>query len=205
MAEQEREQEVEKLDEGKKNPKPKDKKKNFWAVKITIITFFLAIAISFVSEMTISNTETVVAILLLLFLILLSILCDAIAVATTSCDISPLMAMASRKVPYAKQAIALVKNAEKVSNICADVIGDICGIISGACGAAIVVKIAQGNDYIISIVMSSIVAALTVGGKAFMKKFAIKNSRDFVMFTARMISVFYKGEKKNARKNKKKQ
>lgn len=82
-----------------------------------------------------------VIILLLAFLILASILFDAIGVAVTSCDVAPIASMASRKVHGAKTALWLVKNSGTVSSICNDVIGDIFGIISGACSAAVVVKI----------------------------------------------------------------
>lgn len=183
------------------------KKRNFWPLKITVITFVLALLFSLIAEATSQNSNLTVAIILLAFLILLSIVFDSIGVAVTSCDIAPLNAMAAKKVPHAKKAIWLVKNAGRVNNICADVIGDICGIISGACGATVVLKIAlityatDKASFWISIVISSIIAALTVGGKAFMKSLAIKNSREFVMFTARILSVFSFKKKDKSLKN----
>ena len=149
-------------------------KKDRWYIKITITTFILAVVFSTISEFTVSKSGIIIAILLLLFLIVLSILFDGIAVATTSCDISLIMALLARGVPYSKQAIMLVKNAGKVSNICADVIGDICGIISGACGATIIAQLLENSNepkqIFYAIIMSSVIAALTVGGKGFVKK-----------------------------------
>ena len=116
----------------------------------------------------------------------------------TSCDLAPLLAMASKKVPGSKKAIGLVKNAEKVSNICCDVIGDICGIISGACTVAIVAKLIVDNstlNYWMSIVISSLVGAITVGGKSFFKTVAMKNSKEILLLVARVISIFSKKEK----------
>lgn len=113
--------------------------------------------------------------------------------------------MASRKVYGAKTALWLVKNSGTVSSICNDVIGDIFGIISGACSAAVVVKItlSLGEEWQrwLTIIISAVVSALTIGGKAFMKNIAINNSRDFVMFVARIVSVFSKDERKIRKKN----
>ncbi len=192
-------------DDKKKKPR---KKHNVWWIKATIISLVLAAFFSFLSELTASAEQIVVIILLLVFLIFASILFDAIGVAVTSCDITPITSMASRKIYGAKTALWLVKNSGTVSSICNDVIGDIFGIISGACSAAIVIKIVTtvGEDWQkwLSIVISAVVSAFTIGGKAFMKNIAISNSRDFVMFVARILAVFNKNERKIRKKNSKK-
>ena len=183
----------------KEKPKRKNSRK-IWTIKITLITFFLTVIFSCVSDSTMSKSNILVAFFIVLFLIIISIIFDGIGVAVTSCDIAPLYAMAARKVPGSKIAISLVKNADKVSNICADVIGDICGIISGACCVVIVSKIIEnvtalsGSIYenLITVGISSIVAALTVGGKALGKNIAINNSREFIMSVARILAIFKK-------------
>lgn len=184
-------------------PKPK-KKKNLWAVKITIVTLFLSAFISLLSELTSSTDNIIVTVILLLFLITASVLFDGIGVAVTSCDITPIVSMASKKVYGAKTAMWLVKNNEKVANVCNDVIGDIFGIISGACGAAIVVKLMMILDESwqrwLTIGMSSVISALTIGGKAFLKNIAISNSKEFVMFVARIIGVFHPEERRRKKK-----
>lgn len=180
------------------------KKRNLWWLKAAVISFVLAGFFSFLSDLTASADQIVVIILLLAFLILASILFDAIGVAVTSCDIPPIASMASRKVYGAKTALWLVKNSGTVSSICNDVIGDIFGIISGACSAAVVLKIAillpDGWQRWLTIIISAVVSALTIGGKAFMKNIAINNSKDFVMFVARIISIFNKDERKIRKK-----
>ena len=191
---------------GKERRSRKSKKPNLWPLKITIITFLLSLFFSFISEITTKRSNVVIAGLLLVLLILISIIFDGIGVSVTSCDLAPLNAMAAKKVPHAKVAIKLVKNAEKVNNICADVIGDFCGIVSGACGSALVVKIIEmtrsdSHQFIIAILVSAFIAAMTVGGKAFEKAIAIKNSQEFVMFTARIIGIFYHPDKKRKNKN----
>ena len=52
-----------------------------------------------------------------------------------------------------------------------------------------------------SIAVSALVSAITIGGKAFMKKIAIDNSKDFVMFVARILAIFSKEERKIRKKN----
>ncbi len=182
-----------------KNERTK-KKRNLWWLKIGVISLFLSAFISFISEMTASTEQIIVTVMLLMFLILASILFDGIGVAATSCDITPIRSMASKKIYGAKTALWLVKNNEKVSNVCNDVIGDIFGIISGACTAAIVVKIVAVTDIAwqrwLTILISSIVAALTIGGKAFLKDIAISNSKEFIMFVARIIAIFSPEERK---------
>jgi len=191
-------------DTDSKKKKPK-KKRNIWWIKAAIISFVLAAFFSFLSELTASAEQIVVVLLLLAFLILASILFDAIGVAVTSCDVAPIVSMASRKVYGAKTALWLVKNSGTVSSIFNDVIGDIFGIISGACSAAVVVKISLSLDDAwqrwLSILISAIVSALTIGGKAFMKTIAINNSKDFVMFVARIIGIFNKEERKIRKKD----
>lgn len=185
--------------------KKKSKKKyNSWWIKAAIISFILAAFFSFLSELTASAEQIVIILLLLAFLILASILFDAIGVAVTSCDVTPIISMASRKVHGAKTAMWLVKNSGTVSSICNDVIGDIFGIISGACSAAVVVKIVlvagEGWQRWLTIIISAVVSALTIGGKAFMKNIAISNSKDFVMFVARLLAIFNKEERKIRKK-----
>lgn len=187
-------QEAEASQEKKDNKKQKNKKRNLWAIKITIVTLCLSLVFSFITEITASKANIIIAMLLLLFLIIINIVFDGIGIAAASCEVAPLLSMSARKIPGAKIAVILVKNAEKVSNICGDVIGDICGIISGACSITIIAKIAFDNPdaYIFNIILSSLVAALTVGGKAFVKKIAIKNSKELIMFASRLIGIFYK-------------
>lgn len=204
--------------EEEKEPKPPRPKKDKssaradgrnWTIKITAITFLLAALFSLMSEVASAKANLVIAGLLLLFLITISIVFDGVAVSVTSCDLPPLLACASRKIAGAKTAIRLVKNAEKVSNICADVIGDICGIVSGACTIAIVAKIEEiypeGNMFVVAILLSSVVAALTVGGKAYVKGFAIKNSKEMVLFVARLIPFGDNKDKSSKSKRDKKQ
>ena len=191
----------------RKNKKTKGKKSH-WAIKATVITFFMSAFFSFVAEMTETAGNIIVTVLLLLFLIVGSIVFDGIGVAAASCDVAPLTAMASKKIKGSKTAIKLVNNADIVSNGCNDVIGDIFGILSGACTVVIAAKITldmptvQGK--ILTIAISAIVSALIVGGKAALKNYAINKSKELVMMTAKIIAVFVPEDGDRKKKKRKK-
>ena len=80
--------------------------------------------------------------------------------------------MAAHRVPGAQEALKLLRNAEKVSSFCNDVVGDICGIISGTASASIVLLILANRQSVgtraqlLEIGMAALVSGLTVGGKA---------------------------------------
>ena len=99
--------------------------------------------------------------------------------------------MAARKVPGAHEAIALLRNAERVSSICNDVVGDICGVVSGAASATIAGQILANFDFtwpqIISLAMSALAAGLTVGGKAVGKGFAVNSCIPIVHAVGRLV------------------
>lgn len=183
---------------GDNNNSPHEKK-SYWTLVITIITFFVALLFSFTAEVGTNRSGIVTAVILLIILITISIIADGIAVAVTACDRGPLTSMASRKVKGSKIALKLHTNAHKVASICADVIGDICGIVSGACVIVISLKILtiepRLNKILITIFLSSTVAAFTVGGKALMKNFSMKNSKEILMAVAKFLNIFIKENK----------
>ena len=132
-----------------------------------------------------------IAFLILFAIVLLGIIFDIIGIAVTSADEKPFHSMASRKVPGAQEAIKLLRNAERVSSICNDVVGDICGVVSGSASATIAVQILQNFDFtfpnLISLLMSALVAGLTVGGKAIGKTFAIGSCTKIVDGTGKIM------------------
>lgn len=170
----------------------KAKRKNRrWVVFITILTFFLAFAINLISEVMIQNAVTGVAMVILLVIVLIGILFDIIGIAVTAANEAPFHSMASRKVPGASHSIGLIKSAERVSNVCNDVVGDIVGIISGATAAVIVARLCAGNagldEFWTGLAFTALVAAVTVGGKGAGKSFAVKQSADIVAFVGKVL------------------
>lgn len=162
-----------------------------WVVTIFFITILISGAISLISDEIMAHSAMPVAFLILFIIVLLGIVFDVIGVAVTSADEKPFHSMAARKVPGAQEAIKLLRNAERVSSICNDVIGDICGVVSGSASATIAVQILQNFDFsfpeIVSLIMSALVAGLTVGGKAIGKTFAINSCTGIVYGVGKVI------------------
>jgi len=116
-----------------------------------------------------------------------------IGVAVAASDEKPFHSMNSKKLHGSKTAIYLIKNAEKVSSFCNDVIGDISGIVSGSAGAVIALNLANeyyGNSFIYSLIITSLIASFTIGGKALGKSYAINHSEYIVYEFAKLISIF---------------
>ncbi len=183
-----------------KATKKKTQKWWIWPIKILVITLFLSLSFSVLSELLLTNVGIIVSIFIILFLLIIGIITDMIGVATTACQIEPFAAMRSRKVKGAKFAMILVKNAEKVSSICNDVVGDICGILSGAAGASITLKFISENmgdsvKILIAGAVSALIAGLTIFGKAICKKYAIDNCTKIVLGVGKCFSIFNKKDK----------
>ena len=102
--------------------------------------------------------------------------------------------MAARKMPGAQEAIKLLRNAERVSSICNDVIGDICGVVSGSAAATITAQILTNFTFtwprMIMLMMSALVAGLTVGGKAIGKSFAVNSCTEIVHVVGQVLYAF---------------
>jgi len=179
-----------KKNKGKKKNKKKASKYG-WIIHIFIITFFLGILMSIISESLIRSVSLIIANIILLCVIMVGVISDTIGIAVTAAEEKNFHAMASNKIIGANYAIHLVKNAGQVANFCNDVIGDIAGIISGTIVAAIVFRTTLVNfnftSATLSIVLSAVVASLTVGGKAFGKEYAMKKSNDIVLGVSKVI------------------
>ena len=171
----------------KSDPSASKKERNKtirWVVTIFLVTIFISGTISFVSDRIMESSTMAVAFLILLAIVLIGIVFDIVGVAVTSADEKPFHSMAARKVPGGLEAIRLLRNAERVSSICNDVVGDICGVVSGSASATIAAQVLQNFDFawpqMISLLMSALVAGLTVGGKAVGKTFAINSCTKIV-------------------------
>ncbi len=176
----------------KAKPKPKQGKAK-WIITITLISFLLSVFMSYVSNEALSNAGTILSFLVLFLFIFLGIVFDMIGVAATSATEKEFHSMAAHKVRGAREAVWMTRNAEKVSSICNDVVGDICGIVSGATGALIVARITEGLDgarvLLISLLITGMVSSLTIGGKAAGKSIAIAGSRKVLSLCGRVLSV----------------
>lgn len=161
-----------------------------WGITISIVTFLLSLFFSFISNTAVNGLEIIPAIVILLAVIGLGIIFDLIATAVTVAKEEEFHAMAAKKQKGAKKAIKLIRNSPRVANFCADVIGDICGVLSGAVGAIIALKLTEtyGMSDACQYIISALVASLTVGGKAFTKEIAKKNSTKILSLVSKVLS-----------------
>ncbi len=162
-----------------------------WVLTITFVSFFISSVLTAASSDILKEADILVAFLVILLIILISIIFDIIGTAVTAAEESPFHAMASRKLYGAKQAIKLIRNADKVSNFCNDVVGDICGIISGAAGAYIIFRIIGAREAVTltELTVTGMITALTVGGKALGKNVALRNS-NYIIYKVSVIIKF---------------
>ena len=171
-----------------------EKKSNFkWIILITVLAFIISFVLSLISELIIPNTFIIINIVLVLLFIILGIIFDIIGVAVTTADDKMFHSMAARKITGVKTSISFINNKEKVSSFCNDVIGDICGVLSGSAGLAIAIKLSDALDIsllICTVFMTSIISALTIGGKAMGKKIAVDNSNSIVYSVTKVINLF---------------
>jgi CBS domain containing-hemolysin-like protein len=172
------------------------KKKNNlrWVLSVTLSSVAVSSAFTFASSEALGGAGYVTAFLFLFVFIMLGVVFDMVGVAVTAALPGPLHSMASRRERGSAEAIALVKNAEKVSSVCNDVIGDISGIISGTTSAIIVTRLSEDFSLgvvVTQIVISAAVTGLMIGGKALAKTAAINNSTVIVLRVGRLIRLIY--------------
>ena len=170
---------------------------------IAVITFVLAAIFSSLSSSLLNQVSWILGLLLVLVIVSIGIVFDMLGIASAAVKEAPLNAMAAEKVKGAREAVIIQKNADKFSSFCNDVIGDISGIVSGAALAVVIIEIAnifQGNagtsfQLLLSVVLTSLIAALTVGGKAFGKHFAINSSTSIIIVAGKAIYLIEKNLK----------
>lgn len=163
-----------------------------WVVTVFLITVVISGIISLVSDEVMDSSSLPVAFLILLAIVMVGIIFDIIGMAVASADEKPFHSMAARKVPGSQEAIRLLRNAERVSSICNDVVGDICGVVSGAASATIAARALTYVDFswpqAVSLGMSALVAGLTVGGKAVGKTVAIRSCTEIVFTVGKFLA-----------------
>lgn len=181
-----------------KKAKKKNKVNYKWIITVTIIAFSLSMIFSALSDSILNNSTMLLSIFILVFFIILGVIFDIIGVAVTAADEKPFHSMSTRKMKVGIIAIKLKRNADKVSSICNDVVGDVCGILSGSAGAMVVANLTDKVSTFIplSLIITGLVAALTIGGKAICKNYAITKSNVILYRVSKIIGIFYISNKK---------
>ena len=155
--------------------KGKRKKKNShirWIVTVFFVAVVISSTISFFSSTVLEGAGLVEAFLVLLLIVALGIVFDIIGVAVMSAEEKPFHAMAAKKVPGAAEALHLLRNAEKVSSFCNDVVGALTML---------------NSETVAQLIMSALVSGVTIAGKACGKNIATGKATQIVHTTSKLI------------------
>lgn len=161
-----------------------------WLITTFILTFALAMVFGGVSNVVIEKMNLIMAIIILVLVIALGIIFDMIGMAIATCEEAPFHAKAAKKHSGAKEVLRLLKAKDRATNISNDLIGDICGIVSGSAGALIAIKLStllNIDVVIVSLVLSAFVAMITVGGKAIGKGISMNNAENIMYMVGAVI------------------
>ena len=167
------------------------------ALNVGALAFGLAIVCGLLSQTIVEDIAILaVAVIVLLAVILIGIAFDIVGVAVAAAREEPLHASAANRVFGAHEAVTLVRNAHQVASFCNDVVGDVAGTLGGAIGIAIVYHVTREAPDLVSlwatILMTAVIAALVVGGKAVGKLFAIRYGTQIVFQVGRLIAAVHR-------------
>jgi len=160
-----------------------------WTVIVTILAFVLSVAFSVLTASA-DEMGTVLAFVVLLLIVIMSIVFDMLGMAISTASEAPFHAMATRRIKGAKESIKIIRNAQQLSSLCNDVIGDIAGIISGAMTGAIVIGLAtilNADFNLLNLLLTGLVGALMIGGKAAGKGVAMLNNNTIVFILGKIV------------------
>jgi CBS domain containing-hemolysin-like protein len=165
-----------------------------WSTKITLITLTLAAFFAIISSFLLGEAPLAIGMVVVIIIILVGITADTIGLSAAASSEKPFHAMASKKIKGSKEAVQICRHAPVFSSFFNDVIGDICGVVSGTATAAVVIQLVSSLGqaenhvihFIVAVVFTSVVAALTVGGKAICKTFAIRSSTNIILYIGKI-------------------
>lgn len=178
-----------------------------WVLTVVLLSFGLSVVMSLLTSVFVESAGLFVALMALIVLVMIGIVTDAVGTAVTSADEQPFISMASKRIAGARQALQLIKRAERVSSVLNDVVGDIVGIVAGSAGSVIAVYLAQTfgiRAMLASLLTTAFTSAFMIGGKAYGKGIAIQHSGRIVLLVGRMMALFTGNRQRgNARRKKK--
>lgn len=197
--------------EKKTHKQPTKKKSLFslvnwkWVITAFLSSLVISIILSLLSSEVLSVVSIILAILILFAFVFIGIIFDIIGLAVATANEKPFNSMAAQRIKAGKTGLALIRKADQVSSFCNDVIGDICGVVSGSAAATVAIRLAMamGLEALwVNLLLCGLVSAITVGGKAIGKAIGLNFSIEIVTIVAKMLSIFT-SDKKKKKKNKK--
>jgi hypothetical protein len=163
-----------------------------WLIKIILISLVASVVFTLASTEILGRAGYVVSFAILAAFIIVGIVFDVIGIAVTAANEAPFNSMATRRQRGAAESLRLIKNANRVTCYCNDVIGDVTGIISGTTAALIASRLMEGfnaENLLFPLLISAVVTGLTVGGKAVGKTFAFNMSTEIVLSVGRLLNL----------------
>ncbi len=154
-------------------------------------TFLIALGVAFLSHALLTKVGLLPAFSLLAALMVINVAADIVGTAATAAEEAPFHAMAANRVGGAQQAIRLVRHADRVANVANDLLGDILGTVGGAVGAVIVVRLVgawRAPETLTNTGLLASIAAVTVGGKAAAKPFALRRANEIIFLLGRVFA-----------------
>ena len=114
-------------------------------------------------------------------------------------------------LPYKEEkgynvALSLCKNADRVASFGGDVVGDICGILSGAGGVSLVLNMhleGEQVNLLVTCLVSSLIAGITIFCKAIMKTYALQNCEQIAIVTGAYLEASFFNRMRKKRQEKK--
>lgn len=168
-------------------------KKERWIINVFLLSFFLAVVFSGITNFIGNYGNMIILVIITLTVCLIGILFDAIGTSLLTSNEATFHAKAAKKIRGSKETVKLIKNASFVANLCNDVIGDVCGIVSGGLGTVLAINICLKyslDHTITTIVASAIISSITIGCKAIGKNIAAKHDDEIIFTVGRLISYF---------------
>lgn len=164
-----------------------------YIISVSIVSFMLAVFFFWLSQIFSQKLQSVIlSVIFLSLIILVGILADIIGVSVTAASEVPLHAKAAKKVSGAAEGVFLIRNADRVANLMNDVVGDIAGTVSGALGIALVVQLMTYwkdiSQLLLNMLLTALIAAATVGGKAYGKRIALVHADDVVYIAGKFLN-----------------
>ncbi|MBQ8891720.1 MAG: hypothetical protein IJ068_02525 [Bacilli bacterium] len=173
-------------------------KSDNWILKVFIFTFFITLIVSGMSNYISNNSSLLVIIIITILITSIGIIFDMIGTSILTANEANFHSMASYKVKGSKESIKLIKKKSTIANFCNDVVGDICGIVSGSMGAIISLNLAnllKIDNTITALITASIISSITIVGKALGKKYATRKSDNIILLVGRLLNIFKKERK----------
>lgn len=161
-----------------------------WAFKALILSVSFSILFGMFSQSLFPKLPWFLSVLIIFFFIFIAVLFDMIGVSFTTLSKNDLNGLFGQNKDFFNTLSRLYENKDKISSFCGDIVGDICGILSGAGGVSLVfnMNIQDANvKFITTCIVSSIIAGLTIFGKAIMKGYAVQNCKKVTYVTAKTI------------------